>query len=173
MSNINIISKPMLRIVTSISKSGGPFMASPKQVNYHTNTYETNSGHMDIMKWLITRGLWKHISCPIHFSLVVDDFGVKYVGEDNARDLIDILKEDFNILEDWKEGLYCGINLKWDYDNRTVDISMPGCIQKQLQGCKHQHPSKPQYVPYPTAPHKYGATSQETTPHDTAPPDTK
>ena len=24
-------------------------------------------------------GLWEHINKPIHFSLVVDDFGVKYV----------------------------------------------------------------------------------------------
>ena len=28
-----------------------------------------------------TPGLWKHISRPIQFSLVVDDFGVKYVGK--------------------------------------------------------------------------------------------
>ena len=30
-------------------------------------------------------GLWKHISRPIDFSLVLDDFGAKYVGKDNAR----------------------------------------------------------------------------------------
>ena len=40
-----------------------------------------------------TTGLWKHISRPIDFSLVLDDFGMKYVGEDNARHLIDSLKE--------------------------------------------------------------------------------
>ena len=27
-----------------------------------------------------TPGLWKHISCPVKFTLVVDNFGVKYVG---------------------------------------------------------------------------------------------
>ena len=62
-----------------------------------------------------TLGLWKHISCPINFSLVVDDFGMKYVGEYNARHLIESLKENFTISEDWKGGLYCVINLKWDY----------------------------------------------------------
>jgi hypothetical protein len=31
-----------------------------------------------------TPGLWKHKSCPLVFSLVVNDFGVKYVGKENA-----------------------------------------------------------------------------------------
>ena len=60
----------------------------------------------------------------------MDDFGVKYDGKNNARHLIDSLKEDFTILEDWKGGLYCGINLKLDYDKRTLYISMPGYIEK-------------------------------------------
>jgi hypothetical protein len=33
-------------------------------------------------------GLWKHNSCPIAFSLVVNDFGVKYVGKENAQHLL-------------------------------------------------------------------------------------
>ena len=31
-----------------------------------------------------TPGLWKHISKPISFTLVVDDFGIKYVGKEHA-----------------------------------------------------------------------------------------
>ena len=27
-----------------------------------------------------THGLWKHVSCPISFNLMVDEFGIKYVG---------------------------------------------------------------------------------------------
>ena len=46
-------------------------------------------------------GLWKQIPPSIDFSLVVDDFGVKYVGKDNARHLIDSLKEEFTISEYW------------------------------------------------------------------------
>ena len=34
-------------------------------------------------------------------------------------------------------------------------------------------PSKPQYSPYPTAPHKYGTASQEPTPQNTDPLATK
>ena len=36
-----------------------------------------------------TPGLWTHDTRPISFSLVVDDFGVKYVGEENAQHLLD------------------------------------------------------------------------------------
>ncbi len=32
-----------------------------------------------------TPGLWTHEWCPITFSLVVDDFGVKYIGEEHAQ----------------------------------------------------------------------------------------
>ena len=32
--------------------------------------------------------LWKHTIEPINLSLVVDRFGVKYVGKDNANHLI-------------------------------------------------------------------------------------
>jgi len=34
-----------------------------------------------------TPGLWKHDTHPISFTLVVDDFGVKCVGEENAQHL--------------------------------------------------------------------------------------
>jgi hypothetical protein len=30
-------------------------------------------------------GLWRHNTRPIQFTLVVDDFGVKHVGEEHAR----------------------------------------------------------------------------------------
>ena len=39
-----------------------------------------------------TPGLWKHVSCPITFTLVVDDFGVKYVNKNNADHLVAALK---------------------------------------------------------------------------------
>ena len=36
-----------------------------------------------------TPGLCKHDIHPISFSLVVDDFGVKYVGKENTQHLLD------------------------------------------------------------------------------------
>ena len=89
-------------------------------------------------KCINTPGLWYHESQPISFTLVVDDFGVKYVGKEHADHLIESIKKTYNKLtEDWTGNLYSSITLKWDYVNRTVDILMPGYIKKKLQECKH------------------------------------
>ena len=40
-----------------------------------------------------TPGLWKHISRPIQFTLVVDDFGVKYIRWKDAEHLLVVLEK--------------------------------------------------------------------------------
>ena len=39
-----------------------------------------------------TLGLWRHKWRPIQFCLIVDDFGVEYVGKQHADHLVTILK---------------------------------------------------------------------------------
>ena len=80
-----------------------------------------------------TQGLWKHVSRQIAFTLVMDDFGVKYVGKKNADHLVAALKVTYKISEDWTDRVYCGINLEWDYMARTLYLGMPGYIKTQLQ----------------------------------------
>jgi hypothetical protein len=41
-----------------------------------------------------THGLWKHGTRLVSFSLVVDDFGVKYVGREHAEHLMTCIKEN-------------------------------------------------------------------------------
>ena len=50
----------------------------------------------------LTPGIWKHKGIPICFTLVVDDFGVKYVVKEHARQLASVLKEHYEISEDWE-----------------------------------------------------------------------
>jgi hypothetical protein len=45
-------------------------------------------------------GLWTHQSRPISFTLVVNNFGIKYVGQEHAMHLISILKEHYELSED-------------------------------------------------------------------------
>ena len=59
-----------------------------------------------------TPGLWKHTTRPISFTLVVDDFGVKYVGKEHVDHSIRCIKNDYELTEDWSGDLYCGIKLK-------------------------------------------------------------
>ena len=70
--------------------------------------------------------------CPISFTLIVDDFGIKYVIRKHADHLLAALQEHYTLDIDWAGKLYCGITLDWDYENGTVDISMPGYIKKLL-----------------------------------------
>ena len=39
-----------------------------------------------------TTGLWRHKWIPLNFSLIVDDFGVKYVRKEHAEHLITCMK---------------------------------------------------------------------------------
>jgi hypothetical protein len=48
-----------------------------------------------------THGLWTHDTQPISFSLVVDDFGVKYAGQEHAEHLLTCIKKNYNISSDW------------------------------------------------------------------------
>jgi hypothetical protein len=45
-------------------------------------------------KTKFTPGLWRHVTHPIQCTLVVDDFGVQYVGKEHAQHLIDALETD-------------------------------------------------------------------------------
>jgi hypothetical protein len=49
-----------------------------------------------------THGLWKHKTRPVWFLLVVDDFGIKYIGHDNAEHLMASMKKNYDISSDWK-----------------------------------------------------------------------
>ena len=42
-----------------------------------------------------TPGLWKHISRPIQFTLVLYDFGEKYTRRKDAEHLLGILEQEF------------------------------------------------------------------------------
>ena len=64
-----------------------------------------------------TPGLWRHVTRPVQFSLVVDDFGVKYIGKENAEHLIHAIKAaGYEVAIDWEGELYCGISLRWNYE---------------------------------------------------------
>jgi hypothetical protein len=59
-----------------------------------------------------THGMWRHKMHHITFTLLVDYFGVKYVGKEHADHLLNSLKQHYEVTEDWEGKLYCGILLK-------------------------------------------------------------
>lgn len=74
----------------------------------------------------------------VQFTLVVDDFGIKYVCQDHLNHLIKALKKFYEVSVDESGSLYCGITLKWDYDKRILDISMPEYVIKQNTNTRSQ-----------------------------------
>jgi hypothetical protein len=108
-------------------------------------------------------------SDAIMFTLVVDNFGVKYANKDNVDHLIASIKKDYMLIEDWTGNLYCGIQLNWDYAGRTVNISMPGYIKKKLQEYGHIISRKIQGCPYSPEPKIFGTEAQAPFPQDNTP----
>ena len=61
-----------------------------------------------------TPDTWKHATRDITFSLVVNDFGVKSVGKENADNLIQAFKNKYTISMDWTGSLFCGLHISSD-----------------------------------------------------------
>ncbi|KAL7481408.1 hypothetical protein ACHAW6_007088, partial [Cyclotella cf. meneghiniana] len=104
--------------------------------------------------------LWTHDWRPIQFTLVIDDFGIKYVGKEYPQHLLTVLQEHYKVTTDWEGSRYIGITLDWDYAKRSVHLSMPSYVDKALRQYQHSKLSSPQHAPFPTAPIKYGAQTQ-------------
>jgi hypothetical protein len=116
-----------------------------------------------------TPGLWLHKTRPISFTLVVDDFAVKYVGKQHAEHLRNALLRTYELTTDWTATVYSGMTLKWDYKNRTCDISMPGYVSNVLSKFQHDAPKHPQHTPSRYVTPLYGAKTQYSTKDETPP----
>jgi hypothetical protein len=55
-----------------------------------------------------TPGFYTHKTRPIAFSLVVDDFGVKYRNKEDMDHLVETIGNRYPIKVDWKAEYYLG-----------------------------------------------------------------
>ena len=85
-----------------------------------------------------TPGLWTHETIDTIFTLVLDNFAIKYTALKNAKHLLNALQAKYTISEDWEAKINTGITLKWDYIKRTVDLSMPGYVTAALLRFRHK-----------------------------------
>jgi hypothetical protein len=116
-----------------------------------------------------TPGLWLHKTRPIAFSLVVDDFAVKYVEKQHADHLRNALLKTYELTTDWAARVYSGMTLKWDYKNITCDNSMPGYVANVLSIFQHDAPTQPQHTPSRCVKPVFGARTQYATKDETPP----
>jgi hypothetical protein len=116
-----------------------------------------------------TPGLWLHKTRAISFTLVVDDFTVKYMGKQHAAYLRNALSQTYELTTDWTATVYSGMTLKWDYKKRTCNISMPGYASNVLSKFQHDAPKHPQHIPSRYVTPVYGAKTQYAMKDETPP----
>eukprot|EP00804_Cyclotella_cryptica_P005280 CCRYP_015798-RA/>CCRYP_015798-RA protein AED:0.29 eAED:0.29 QI:0/0/0/1/1/1/2/0/570 len=113
-------------------------------------------------------GLWHHNKQSILFTLVVDNFGVKYERKEDADHLLSVLQEHYTVKADWAGTRYIGIHLHWDYVQRKVHLHMQGYVKKALTQFQHVLKKK-QQQPFPHTPIAHGAKQQFAKSASTAP----
>jgi hypothetical protein len=91
------------------------------------------------------------------------------VGKQHANHLRNTLLQSYALTTDWEGKVYSGMSLKWDYKNRTCDISMPGYMSNVLSKFQHDAPKHPQHTPSKYVTSVYGAKTQYATQDETPP----
>ena len=95
--------------------------------------------------------------------MVVDDFGVKYVKEEDVHHLEKVLEAFYPFKSDWTGNRYVGVHLKWNYKKRTLRSSMPGYVNKALLQFRYKPASeRKQHSPSPYTAPNYGQKVQMT-----------
>jgi hypothetical protein len=116
-----------------------------------------------------TPGLWLHKTQHISFTLVVDDFAVKYVSKHHAEHLRNALLRTYELTTDWTATVYSGMKLKWDYNKRICDIAMSGYVSNVLSKSQHDSPKHPQHTPSRYITPVYSTKTQYATRDETPP----
>ena len=96
-----------------------------------------------------TPRLWRHKRRPILFSILINNFGIKYVRKEHYDHLIAAIEENYEFSTDWSGTLYCGITITLEYVKRIVDISMSNYISSMLHKYQHPPPKRAQHSPHP------------------------
>ncbi len=105
----------------------------------------------------IIHSLQTHETRKICFTLVIDDFAIKYTSMEDPQHLIDALKQDYTFTFNWDATKYIELTLEWYYKNQKVYAHMRGYIQKALLQFKHQTPKTKQTSPHQRVKPQYGA----------------
>ena len=117
-----------------------------------------------------TPGYWWHRWRPISFVLIVDDFGIKYVGKQHAEHLLTALCQYYKVTMDWTGSKFAGIDFTWNYQARTIRLTMNGYIAEVILKYNHLCTNKPQHAPHSCRAITYGVKEQLVPEADTSPP---
>ena len=70
----------------------------PQSIEVANDKLKINMAKFGYYPEPISLGLWRHRKSPLQFSLVLDDFGVKYEHQEEITHLLDALKSIYKML---------------------------------------------------------------------------
>ena len=112
--------------------------------------------HEDLVKHLssagyvkvpLVEGYFRHETRNIDFCLVVDDFLIRYNNDEDLEHLCAAVRQHYKFKVDEEAQQFVGINLRWDYEKRTVRLSMEGYVEQALLEFQHASPKVPYHAP--------------------------
>jgi len=104
--------------------------------------------------------LFRHVSNNVYFTLVVDDFAVKYTDRIAVEHLFATIREEYRLEIDWSGSKYIGMTVHHDRAARTMTLSMPGYVPAALQRFGVTRSSLPTHGPASFVPIVYGQRIQ-------------
>jgi hypothetical protein len=107
--------------------------------------------------------LFRHTDHDVTFTLVVDDFGIKYQRREHALHLLAAIREEYQVTEDWSGSKYLGMTIAHNNTANTINISMPGYVAAALRRFGVAVPCKQTHSPALYTPPVYGSAQQMTT----------
>jgi hypothetical protein len=116
-----------------------------------------------------THCLFRHVSRPISFVLVVDDFGIKYQNRDDNDYLISCLSRLYHVKSHPIASKFLGFAITHDRSQRTLSLSYPGYIDALLHRLR-PHGVKPAASPAVYHPPVYGSLAPQHATTDSSPP---
>ena len=114
--------------------------------------------------------LFKHATRPIAFTLIVDDFGIKYTDRADAEHLHAALRELYVITVDWSGDQYIGLHINHDKKAHIITISIPDYVNKAIKRFAPQLlNTQGKQAPMRYHPFVYGPHVAEAVPEDASP----
>jgi hypothetical protein len=123
--------------------------------------------------WLLPRSQFSVLIQAHHSSNYVQTssrrFGINYHTIDDANHLLDCLRSQYVITTDWKGSKYIGITINHDSSKKTIELSMPGYVEKALERFQVPIPHHAVRAPTLYIPPSYGSKKTQATYVDTSP----
>ena len=104
--------------------------------------------------------LFVHATNGVKFTLVVDDFAIKYGNRPGVEHLFAAIREEYRLEVDWQGSKYIGMSIEYNKKERWLRLSMPGYVEAALARFGVVRSGKPTHNPTKFDPIVYGQRIQ-------------